>query len=88
MRERIIAILARKKLTAKQLEQLSGINREKWYALRRGGRRVNEDDIKVIVELAPEYALWLVSGKIAPEAGQTSPEYDEAHSNLPTPNAG
>jgi hypothetical protein len=88
MRERIIAILARKKLTAKRLEQLSGIDREKWYALRRGGRRVNEDDIKVIVELAPEYALWLVSGKIAPEAGQTSPEYDEAHSNLPTPNAG
>ncbi|MCY1296999.1 hypothetical protein D9M68_615730 [compost metagenome] len=88
MRERIIAILARKKLTAKRLEQLSGIDREKWYALRRGGRRVNEDDIKVIVELAPEYALWLVSGKIAPEAGQTSPEYDEAHSNLAAPNAG
>ncbi|MDH4580276.1 DNA-binding protein [Pseudomonas sp. BN415] len=88
MRERIIAILARKKLTAKRLEQLSGIDREKWYALRRGGRRVNEDDIKVIVELAPEYALWLVSGKIAPEAGQTSPDYDEAHSNLPKPNAG
>ncbi|MNP87243.1 hypothetical protein D3C76_1880020 [compost metagenome] len=56
--------------------------------MRRGSRRVNEDDIKVIVELAPEYALWLVSGKIAPEAGQTSPEYDEAHSNFPTPNAG
>ncbi|MCY1359004.1 hypothetical protein D9M69_455550 [compost metagenome] len=88
MRERIIAILARKKLTAKRLEQLSGIDREKWYALRRGGRRVNEDDIKVIVELAPEYALWLVSGKIAPEAGQTSPEYDEANSNLRAPNAG
>lgn len=88
MRERIIAILARKKLTAKKLEQFSGIDREKWYALRRGSRRVNEDDIKVIVELAPEYALWLVSGNIAPEAGQTSPAYDEAHSNLPTPNAG
>lgn len=88
MRERIIAILARKKLTAKRLEQLSGIDRERWYALRRGSRRVNEDDIKVIVELAPEYALWLVSGKIAPEVGQTSPEYDEAHESLPQPSAG
>lgn len=88
MRERILAILARKKLTAKRLEQISGIDRERWYALRRGSRRVNEDDIKVIVEVAPEYALWLVSGKIAPECGQTSPEYDEANEKLPNTNAG
>lgn len=88
MKERIIAILERKKLTAKRLEQLSGIDREKWYALRKGARRVNEDDIKVIVEIAPEYALWLVSGRIEPAVGQTSPEYDEAIEKLPTPNAG
>ena len=88
MRERFVAILKHKKLTAKKLEELSGIDREKWYALRKGGRRVNEDDIKVIVELAPEYSLWLVSGKIAPECGQTSPEYDEANRNLINQNAG
>jgi hypothetical protein len=88
MRERILAILERKKLTGKKLEQLTGIDREKWYALRRGGRRINEDDIKALVELAPEYALWMVTGKIAPEAGQASPEYDEANENLPKPNAG
>ncbi|MCQ4306346.1 DNA-binding protein [Stutzerimonas frequens] len=88
MRERFVAILEHKKLTAKKLEELSGIDREKWYALRKGGRRINEDDIKVIVGLAPEYALWLVSGTIAPESGQTSPEYDEAHSNLPNQSAG
>lgn len=88
MRERIVAILERKKLTAKRLEQLSGIDREKWYALRKGARRVNEDDIKALVELAPEYALWMVTGKIAPECGQTSPEYDEANEKLPKTNAG
>lgn len=82
MKERIVAILEYKKLTAKKLEEASGIDREKWYALRKGGRRVNEDDIKIIVELAPEYALWLVSGKIAPEIGQTSPEYDQANLKL------
>ncbi|WP_312243695.1 DNA-binding protein [Stutzerimonas nitrititolerans] len=88
MRERFVSILEHKKLTAKKLEELSGIDREKWYALRKGGRRINEDDIKVIVGLAPEYALWLVSGQIAPEAGQTSPEYDAANRNLPNQNAG
>ena len=51
-------------------------------------RRVSEDDIKAIVDLVPEYALWLVSGKVAPECGQTSPEYDAAHSKLPNQNAG
>ena len=88
MRERIVTILEHKKLTAKKLEELSGIDREKWYALRKGGRRVNEDDIKVIVDIAPEYALWLVSGKIAPECGQTSPDYDEANRNLTSQNVG
>ncbi|MEB4878217.1 DNA-binding protein, partial [Pseudomonas aeruginosa] len=30
----------------------------------------------------------LVTGNIAPESGQTSPEYDEANQNLSSPNAG
>ncbi|KIV74919.1 hypothetical protein SZ55_0276 [Pseudomonas sp. FeS53a] len=32
-----------------------------------------------MANITPEYALWLVSGKIAPECGQTSPEYDQAN---------
>ncbi|WP_237045470.1 DNA-binding protein [Aquipseudomonas alcaligenes] len=75
-------------MTAKRLEELSGIDREKWYALRKGGRRANEDDISVIAKLFPSYALWLVSGEIAPECGQTSPDYDEANRNLRSPSAG
>lgn len=87
IRERIIAIWEHKKLTAKKLEEFSGIDREKWYALRKGGRRANEDDIEAMVKIHPEYALWLVSGQIAPEAGQTSPEFDEPHRNLPDQDA-
>lgn len=88
IRERIVAIWEYKKLTAKKLEELSGIDREKWYALRKGGRRANEDDISSIVKIHPEYALWLASGQIAPECGQTSPTYDEANRNLSNPNVG
>ncbi|OPE32362.1 DNA-binding protein [Pseudomonas aeruginosa] len=88
IRERIIAIWEYKKLTAKKLEELSGIDREKWYALRKGGRRANEDDITSMVAIHPEYALWLVSGNIAPESGQTSPAYDEAQRNLPDQSTG
>ncbi len=88
IKDRIIKIWEYQKLTAKKLEELSGIDREKWYALRKGSRRANEDDINSIVNLYPGYALWLVSGNIAPECGQTSPEYDEANQNLSNHNAG
>ncbi|KJJ94871.1 DNA-binding protein [Pseudomonas sp. 21] len=88
MRERLLSILARKSLKAKGLEQLSGINRELWCALRCGLRRVNEDDITVRVEIAPEYPLWMATGKIVPDAGQSGPEYNDANENLPKPNAG
>ncbi|MGX5218289.1 DNA-binding protein [Pseudomonas segetis] len=82
IRDRIIEIWEYKKLTAKKLEELSGIDREKWYALRKGGRRANEDDITAIVRIHPEYSLWLVSECIAPACGQTSPDYDEAKNDL------
>lgn len=85
IRERLITIWSWRKLTAKKLEELSGIDREKWYALRNGKRRANEDDIEAIVKIAPEYALWIASGQIAPDAGQTSPDYDEANAKLAAP---
>lgn len=88
IRERLISIWESKGLTAKKLEELTGTDREKWYALRNGKRRVNEDDIEGILSITPEYALWLVSGKIAPEAGQFSPEYVEADLKLGERSAG
>lgn len=88
IRERLIAIWDAKGLTARKLEELTGVDREKWYALRNNKRRVNEDDIEGILSITPEYALWLVSGKIAPESGQTSPAYAEADLKLEQPKAG
>lgn len=88
IKPRIIRIWEYRGLTAKKLEELTGIDREKWYALRNDKRRVNEDDINAIVKIAPSYALWLVTGEIAPSVGQVSPDYDEANRNLSSPSAG
>ncbi|WBG63191.1 DNA-binding protein [Pseudomonas citronellolis] len=88
IKARIVRIWEYKALTAKKLEELSGIDREKWYALRNDKRRANEDDIEAIVKIAPEYALWLVTGEIAPTVGQVSPDYQEADSHLQGPHAG
>ncbi|MDT4870203.1 hypothetical protein FQZ97_1052700 [compost metagenome] len=50
--------------------------------------RISTLEVEELSRLFPAYRWWLISGEIAPEIGQTSPEYDEAHRNLPDQNAG
>lgn len=70
------------------LVRRSAINYSRWKNLRHKKVRVSTEEVEVLVGLYPEYALWLASGKTAPECGQTSPEYDEANRNLPSQSAG
>lgn len=44
--------------------------------------RISTEEIDVLGNLYPQYRWWMVSGEVAPEIGQTSPEYDEANRNL------
>ena len=61
---------------------------ERWKSVSKGAVRVSTEEVDVLVKVFPQYALWLASGQVAPEVGQTSPEYDEAHSSLSSQNAG
>ena len=88
IRERLIAIWDKERLSAPKLEKLTGIDRSSWYHLRNGKRRANEEDIEALVKLFPRYAFWIASGHIAPEIGQTSPDYDEANKKLAGQDAG
>ncbi|UXY55082.1 helix-turn-helix domain-containing protein [Pseudomonas tohonis] len=74
IRGRIVLLWDRKNLSARDLEKLTGIDRTKWYALRNGRRRANEEDISSLVAAFPQFAYWLTTGLTAPEAGQISPE--------------
>lgn len=56
--------------------------------MRNGKARITDAEIEAVIALFPQYALWLVTGEVAPESGQTSPEYDEAHRNLVGQDAG
>lgn len=87
IKERLITLFTEKKTSA-WFEKETGIDRYRWGNIRNGKARLTDAEISAVVELFPNYALWLVSGKIAPEIGQTSPEYDEAHSNLDKQSAG
>jgi len=83
IKERVITVIKAKGLKNPQLEELTGIGRYTWQNLRnKPGREIKEEEAEAIAELYPEYAMWLISGKVIPEAGQTSPEYEEANKNL------
>lgn len=71
-----------------ELVRASEINYSRWKNIRHKTVRVSSEELDVLVRFFPNYALWLASGKIAPECGQTSPDYDEANRNLTSQNAG
>ncbi|ARS50376.1 DNA-binding protein [Ectopseudomonas mendocina] len=87
IRERLISLFDSKR-TSVWFEKETGIDRYRWGNIRSGKARLSDAEIDAVVKVFPQYSLWLVSGEIAPEIGQTSPEFDEASRNLANPNAG
>ncbi len=63
-------------------------DRYRWGIYRSGKVRLSAAEIEAVIKVFPNCALWLASGKIASEIGQTSPSYDEANEKLEKPNAG
>jgi hypothetical protein len=87
IRDRLISLFDSKR-TSVWFEKETGIDRYRWGNIRSGKARLSDAEIDAVVKVFPQYSLWLVSGEIAPEIGQTSPEYEEANRNLANPNAG
>lgn len=78
------------KATLDELVKKTQISGTRWRTVRYDKRtRISTQEVAALVSLYPSYALWLSSGQIAPESGQTSPPYDEASQNSPdSPRAG
>lgn len=85
IKERVITILKSSGIRLPELEQRTGISRYTWNNLKNTARNreIKAEEIEAIVTLFPQYALWVVSGQIAPEAGQLSPDYAHVDSKLP-----
>ncbi len=72
-----------------ELVKKTNIGGTRWRTVRYDKRtRISTLEIEALTKIYPQYALWLASGQVAPEVGQTSPEYDEANRNLTSQNAG
>nr|WP_043254325.1 hypothetical protein [Pseudomonas knackmussii] len=68
------------KMIGPKKASLQGGDYERWKSVSKGAVRVSTEEIDVLVQIYPQYALWLASGNTAPEVGQTSPEHDAAQS--------
>ncbi|WP_440467398.1 helix-turn-helix domain-containing protein [Pseudomonas sp. YH-1] len=90
IKARVIEILKSSGIRLPELEARTGISRYTWNNLKNPARNreIKEEEILAIAEVYPQYRWWLITGEVMPEAGQTSPEYDQAHSKLPNKNAG
>ncbi len=86
MQDRAITLIYKTGLD--DLVRQSEIGYSRWKNLRHKKVRLSTEEVEVLVKIYPHYALWVASGQVAPECGQTSPEYDEAHRNLTNQNAG
>ena len=64
------------------------ISHSRWQSVRYKDIRMSTEELEVLQAIFPMYRLWLISGEVMPECGQTSPEYDEANRNLKSPNVG
>ena len=87
MDERIRTLIDR--IGIDELVRQTPIGSTRWKTVRYDKRtRISTQEVSAIVAIYPQWSLWIVTGNIAPEIGQTSPEYDEANKNLPNQNAG
>jgi len=71
-----------KRVGIDQLVRSSDIGHSRWKNVIYKDVRMSTKELEVLKDLYPRYALWLISGEIQPDCGQTSPEYDEVNSKL------
>lgn len=81
IKDRLISLFDKRR-TSVWFEKQTGIDRYRWGNIRTGKARLSDAEIEAVVEVFPQYALWLVTGKVAPECGQVSPADQEGNLKL------
>jgi hypothetical protein len=82
LQDRLNLLMEHTKLTPTELERETGIDRMRWSNIKRRSVRAGAPEIEAAGKLWPEYAYWLMTGAVIPEAGQISPEIEEIRKKL------
>jgi DNA-binding XRE family transcriptional regulator len=62
----------------------TGIKKQTIESIEMERQKINGAQLQAIGNQFPEYRYWLAYGETLPEAGQISPEIEEARKNLST----
>lgn len=60
-----------------QLEKETGISARTWGHAYNKRIQLTAEHVEHMCRIFPEYTFWLMTGKAAPEAGQTSPDIEQ-----------
>jgi hypothetical protein len=83
------ALLLLERTSLKDLAVPNSKEYVRWQNIKRGKARLGIDEAETLSKIYPQYALWLLTGNVLPEAGQTSPDLEEIQrSESRTQNAG
>lgn len=82
--ERMKKIILFKDIKSKELEEKTGIDRDRWNNIRKKNptAKVRAEEVEALTKIFPEYAYWITTGLTLPEAGQISPELEEQRRKL------
>lgn len=75
--DRIRAVLNSCGYTTEQVAEKTGIKYSRWTTVRKTGGRARAEEVEALCKLFPEFALWIASGNVLPDAGQVSPEIED-----------
>ena len=78
--ERIDLLLSLERKTRRELAGLTGISESRWYSVMNKRARLSMNEVEALIDVWPDYAYWLVTGKELPESGQVSPLTKKASS--------
>lgn len=62
----------------KHLSELGGKNYERWRSISGGKIGISTEEVGILADAYPQYALWLISERIEPEHGHLSPDCEVA----------
>tara|TARA_B100001109_G_scaffold254921_1_gene255995 strand:+ start:25490 stop:25738 length:249 start_codon:yes stop_codon:yes gene_type:complete len=78
--ERIDLLLSLERKTRRELAGLTGIPESRWNSVMNKRARLSMNEVEALIDVWPDYAYWLVTGKELPESGQVSPLTKKASS--------
>lgn len=75
--DRIRKLLNYIDLSTEDLAQKTGTKYSRWTTIRKTGGRARAEEVELLCKMFPQYQMWVATGTVYPEIGQTSPESEE-----------